>query len=251
MDPKQDTAASVTIAMGDNPPLRARFFFGHQSVGSNLLAGVQDLARDRAIPTVQELLQPTEHVAASAVLLHARLGRNTEPQSKLSELAQWLDAGLARSVDYAMLKFCYVDIASMEQARSLHAAYIDGMAGIRESHPKLRLAHCSVPLRVLPSGPYALARRILGHRHAEIERNRAREWYNDRLRQDANGAPLFDIALIQSTRPDGERCTQRDGQDRVAYLASGYSHDGGHLNDQGRRIVAVAFLDFLTALESP
>ena len=236
--------------MGENPPPRARFFFGHQSVGGNLLAGLQDLAKERTVPTVQELQQPTEPAAASATLLHACLGRNHEPQTKLSELTRWLDAGLARSIDYAMLKFCYVDITSMEQARSLHAAYIDAMARIRETHPKLRLAHCSVPLRVLPSGPYALARRLLGHRLAEIERNRAREWYNDRLRQDARCAPLFDIALIESTRPNGGRITQKDGQDRVAYLASEYTYDGGHLNNRGRRIAAAAFLDFLTALDS-
>ena len=46
--------------------------------------------------------------------------------------------------------------------------------------------------------------------------------------------PLFDIALIESTLPNGRRTTfSKDGKDYY-YLHDEYTDDGGHLNEQAR-----------------
>jgi hypothetical protein len=232
-------------------PSRPRLFFGHQSVGRDVLTGLEELGTSgEAVPTTRELNAPQEE-RGTALLLHACLGRNAEPQTKLAALAQWLEAGVAGCVDHAMLKFCYVDIANQAQAEALYEAYFDCVSRLRQTHPGLRIVHSTVPLRWIPDGPYAAIRRLLGHRHAELERNSAREWFNERLRSRVGLAePIFDIARIQSTRPDGSRCTHRLGSARIPSLVREYTFDGGHLNAHGRRIAASAFLRLFNALES-
>jgi len=192
-------------------------------------------------------------VAASnhrRVLWHAALGRNGDPVSKLSAFAEWLDAGIGGAVDHAMIKFCYVDLADPARADSLARTYGEFMARIRARHPRLRLVHCTIPLRTLPHGPYALLRRAMGHRHAELERNRAREMFNAALRRQAQDEPLFDLARHESTRPDGRACAQPSAAGVVPGLTPDYSSDGGHLNERGRKILAGAFLDMFDTLES-
>jgi hypothetical protein len=227
---------------------QARLFFAHQSVGADLIAGIESLASRRRVPAIEGLTAPRVNGSGRPALLHAALGRNGDPDSKLAAFAEWLEAGIGREVDHAMVKFCYVDLTSPDQAENLARAYDEYMARIRAAHPAVRLVHCTIPLRTLPQGIYATARRLLGHRHAEVERNRARELFNAHLRRQHAGEPLFDLARIESTRPDGKTCDQRRGAVRVPGLVPDYTSDGGHLNNQGRQIVASAFLDMFDAL---
>ncbi len=222
-----------------------RLFFQHQSVGENLLTGVNELAaRGMSVPILADLKsQPQDD---KPVLLHSRAGKNGDGASKLDAFMHSLTA-VSGYCDYAMLKFCYVDITEMEQATALYERYRVTMARIRETYPGLRLAHCTVPLRRLPAGAYALVRRLLGDRHPEFARNRAREWFNDQLRGD-DSEPLFDLAAIESTLPDGTRCTQFLDRTRTPGLIPGYTNDGGHLNDAGRAIAATALLHFYNGL---
>jgi hypothetical protein len=224
-----------------------RFFFQHQSVGANLLTGLQELAaRAVAVPTVIELtLQSFDNQTTG--LVHSRAGKNGDGVSKLDAFAASLKS-VGAHCDYAMLKFCYVDVTDMEQARALYEHYREAMARIREAHPDVRVAHCTVPLRRLPTGAYAVARRLLGDHHPEFARNYAREWFNEQLRAAHGSEPLFDLAAIESTLPDGTRCTQFLDRNRTPGLIPAYTDDGGHLNVAGRAIVATAFLQFYNGL---
>ncbi len=214
-------------------------FFAHQSVGADVLAGAAELAKERAVPDIQELSAPQAPRLPGPLVSHARLGNNGDPQSKLDAFAHWIDAGMGERADYVMLKFCYVDITTETCADTLMEAYENVMAGIRAKHAQLRLAHCTIPLRRLPSGAYATLRQLLGHRHAEVSRNQAREKFNDYLRSHTHGEPLFDLARAQSAHE----------RKRVPGLRAEFTSDGGHLNATGRRIVATAFLTFFDALE--
>ncbi len=229
--------------------IRSRVFFGHQSVGADLLQELQALrtARNGSFP-IEELAQTGAVSCTQPAVLHARLGANGDAASKISAFVAWLQGGLSQSIDTALMKFCYVDITSSEQARSVFGRYVDAMSTLAAAYPQLNLLHCSVPIRRLPSGPYALTRRMLGHRHPELERNAAREWFNQRLREKY-GPKVFDLAGLECTYPDGRRCTQKMGAIEVPGLVPTYTNDGGHLNEQGRRIAALAFLDFLQASE--
>lgn len=223
-----------------------RLFFGHQSVGSDVLHGVREQAGARAVPLIT-LTSSQEPAAAQAdTVLHAKLGTNGDPASKLAAFESTLSAGIATQVDCAMFKLCYVDITTRAAAEATWQEYATAMERIESTYPLLRVLHCTVPLRALPSGVYATLRRVFGHRHAELDRNRAREAFNDRLRARFPQERLFDLALAESRRSNGERCI---GSERVPGLVPAYTHDGGHLNMLGRRVMANAFLDFFDSLK--
>jgi lysophospholipase L1-like esterase len=56
--------------------------------------------------------------------------------------------------------------------------------------------------------------------------------------------PLFDLARIEATRPDGGTETLNG----VRALVSSYSSDGGHLNAAGADVVARALVTYLATL---
>ena len=63
--------------------------------------------------------------------------------------------------------------------------------------------------------------------------------------------PVFDLATIESTRPDGRREAIRAGSRSGYALVPAYTSDNSHLNEQGRRRVAEELLVFLARLPVP
>ncbi len=60
------------------------------------------------------------------------------------------------------------------------------------------------------------------------------------------GRTIFDLARIESTRPDGTR-NEFDWNGQVAYsMLDAYSSDGGHLNEIGRRLAAEELIHTLS-----
>jgi lysophospholipase L1-like esterase len=101
-----------------------------------------------------------------------------------------------------------------------------------------------------PNPVKSLVKRLIGRPEAhELGRNVKRNRFNDLLRHEYSGKePLFDLAGIESTRPDSSRSYfTREGL-RIYTLASEYSSDGGHLNALGRRVAAAQLLSFLAGL---
>ncbi|MEF9476235.1 MAG: hypothetical protein L0958_06070, partial [Candidatus Mariimomonas ferrooxydans] len=59
---------------------------------------------------------------------------------------------------------------------------------------------------------------------------------------------LFDLALIESTDSEGGMATFKKCGKSFYSLVPSYTNDGGHLNEDGRRIVAEQLLIFLANL---
>ena len=83
----------------------------------------------------------------------------------------------------------------------------------------------------------------------EYDDNIKRNEYNEMIIKKYEGKePVFDIAKIQSTFPDGTRCSfSKDGKTYYSMVPE-YTNDGGHLNEIGRKKVAEQFLILLTNL---
>ena len=236
-----------------------RTFFAHQSVGADILAGIEQLGRDGArVAQVLDLAQAPRpagdnigpDLTHSLLIIHQRLGVNREPLTKIEGFRQVLEAKRRPEIDVALLKFCYVDINVQGDAETLWRHYATAIEELSAAHPDVRLVHCTVPLRSLPEGPYAWLRRTLGHRHPAIAANRARDWFNQQLRQRfGDGHRLFDLAALESRRADGKACELEDSGTRVPSLAREWTYDGGHLNERGRTMAAAAFLEFLQTLQ--
>jgi hypothetical protein len=228
-------------------------FFAHQSVGADILAGIEQLARDGSyVARVLDLASARREpdLTHSLVIIHQRTGANREPLTKIAGFRAVLDAKDRPEIDLALLKFCYVDITTQAEAETLWRHYETAIEDLSTVHPSVHLIHCTVPLRTLPEGPYAWLRRALGHRHPAIAANRARDWFNRQLRQRFGGDHrLFDLAALESRRANGKPCELIDAGTRVPSLAREWTYDGGHLNDRGRTMAAAAFLEFLQTLQ--
>jgi hypothetical protein len=220
-----------------------RVFFGHQSVGGNILDGVADWQRETGLawPVATPDAMPHE----GGALVHATVGQNGDPRSKCDDFRRLVDAGTPGRVDVATLKFCYVDVQQESEAAALCDAYIATLEDLARRHAGTVFVPATVPLTHAEGGVGVVVRELLGRPNTHKARNLARQAFNDRLRTRWTASPLFDLAAAESTRPDGTRETTTYRGRRAENLVAAYADDGRHLNAAGRRPVAAAFLHTL------
>jgi len=226
---------------------RRRVFFGHQSVGMNLLDGVRRLAeQEGAGYRVVETTDPSALVPAT--LLHSFVAENGNPERKLASFERALDSGIGDVADVALLKFCYVDFGPSTDAGSLFAKYQAMLARQRARHPRLAFVHVTVPLTTVQGGWRGLVTRALGRVPAGLAENAKREEYSDLVRRAYAGKePVFDLARLEATAPDGSVVSASDGVREVPALAAGYTEDGGHLNPDAQLRLARELLSTLAS----
>lgn len=217
-------------------------FFGHQSVGTNLLEGLRELAAQEGLPLrIQE-----GRGAELRAVTHATLAENGDPDRKLRSFEEAVGAGAVP--DVALMKFCYVDVGERTDAGALFARYQAMIHGLRARLPRTTFVHVTVPLTAVQGGVKGLAKRALGRPPAGLLDDARREEFNALLRQAYQGRePVFDLARVESTAPDGTRRFVHWGGRDVPVLATEYTDDGGHLNAQGRLRAARALAAALAA----
>jgi len=226
-----------------------KIFFGHKSVGYNIVDGVKDLVglNPQANLNVAETNNPSD--LANPVFAHWSNGKNNVPRSKIDAFVNTMAEGIGNLADIAFFKFCYVDIEPDTDIESLFATYDKAMSDLKKRYPRTTFVHVTVPLTVNQTGIKAWIKKILGRPVWGVNQNARRNQYNDLLRQAYKGkAPLFDLAEIESTLPDGTRTTFKSNRSTYYQLASEYTYDGGHLNETGRKKVAEQLLIFLANL---
>lgn len=246
-------------ARADDPSLRRelervaelRVFFGHQSVGRDALDGLRRLAVAEGVP-----LRIVETRGGGgfppATFAHAPVAYNSRPDVKLESFARALDSAPGPAPDVALLKLCYVDVRADTDVGALHERYRRTLSGLRERHPGTVFVHVTVPLTARATGVKAWLSRQVGRRPAGLAENARREEYNALLREAYAGRePLFDLAALESTRPDGRPEREEWQGLSVPVLVPGYSSDGGHLDDRGAARVARALVALLAALPPP
>jgi hypothetical protein len=225
-----------------------RIFFGHQSVGGNLLEGVQEVLEEcTAIPLrVVDFSEAGELLTPG--LYHRALGRNGEPSSKLAAFCEIVNRHLGDN-GVVLLKYCYVDVTLGTSPEALFEEYRSGVESLRKRHPGLTIVHVTLPL-TSDHGTLryvaAIARGLPTVRGLNLSRHR----YNELLRQTYGGKdPIFDLAHLESTRPDGRTAIVRHQGKRIPVLASDWTYDGGHLNQAGRKHMAKVFLATLASAQ--
>ena len=225
-----------------------RLFFGHQSVGQELMAGVQDLVRDRGVGPAVAVWQPDAPLAPGTIA-HAMNGKNKEPLTKIRAFEETMTGPLRGQADIAFFKFCYVDIQDSTDVEGLFREYEASMDRVAAANPQTRFLHVTSPVTELEGGFKGTLKRVLGKRLEGFEENYHRERFSDlvRARYGPDGS-VFDIAAFESSRPDGGKNTyERNGQ-AVPALIAAYSYDGKHLNEPGRRLVAEGLVESLARL---
>jgi len=229
---------------------RQRVFFGHQSVGQNILDGVAVLMpSNRRLRLNLVALEGDAEPPAGGILAHAEVGENKQPASKDRAFAGILRGGLGRDLDIAFYKYCYVDLDEGVDPAQVFSRYRAALAALAVDYPELTFVHVTVPLCRVEGGMRGRVKARLGRPLEDAAGNRVRCVYNDLLRRSFAGRePVFDLAAVESLRLDGTR--QRFEEEGRSYpaLVPDYAADEGHLNRWGRRLVAEALLIFLAEL---
>lgn len=193
-----------------------RFFWGHQSVGDNLIDGSASLGLPWSGVTGGQDYDATTWG-------HGYVEDNGDPWRKIRSFAAFVrDAGIGARVEAAGFKFCWVDFEPDTDVGALLGAYDASLAALAAEHPAVRFLHVTTPLT-----------------SDDAARNAVRWRYGRRL-IDAHAATgvVLDLAEIESTDSSGQPCTL-GGERR---LCDEWRDDEGHLNASGRTHAAKAFL---------
>jgi lysophospholipase L1-like esterase len=196
---------------------RERVYFAHQSVGANLIEGLEDLAAEA---DVRLRIVQADRAAdlPPAAFGHTFVTENGDPLKKLESFRAALGTG---APDLALVKFCFVDIDRDTDVRALFERYQATIAELRQAHPRTVFVHVTVPLTTVQNGFKAWAE------------------------------PLFDLAGVESTTADGRAVRLVWHGVRVPVLLPEYTSDGGHLNAEGRRRAARELVIVLAAARQP
>lgn len=221
-----------------------KIYFGHQSVGYNIIDGIKDLMKEN--PQIKLNIVDTNNPADfdRPLFAHSRVGKNVDPKSKTDSFAEFIRNGIGDKVDIAFFKFCYVDIDKGTDLKGLFQDYKTRMAQLEKDYPNVNFIHVTVPLRVTKTSWKTWVKEVTGRGDLyEYAGNIERNEYNDLLRKEYEGKePFFDLARIESTYPDGTRSTFSIRGKTYFSLVPKYTKDGGHLNEQGRKVVAEQLL---------
>lgn len=241
-------AGGFTLTADDLSRLATRkIFFGHQSVGDNIMAGVKELMVSDPRLKLKILTSDAPHTIDGPALVESHIGSNGDPQSKADAFAAVLDKGMGRQGGIAFYKYCYVDIDAASDIPRLFESYRRGITGLKARYPALQIVHVTVPLTTVDSGAKAWVKSILG-RTAARDVNRKRNEYNRLLLQNCATDPIFDLAAVESTYGNGSRSAFTHAGQQIFTLAPEYTTDGGHLNETGRLVAAEGLLRVLARL---
>ena len=228
-----------------------RVFFGHQSVGMNLLDGVKQLASTEGIP-IRVVEVNTASEVTSSMIGHTFIAENGNPLKKIKSFEQAMATHDAEP-DIALMKFCFVDFTAKTDVKALFSAYRSTIERLKAIHPDTTFVHVTVPLTTIQGGFKQNLKRLLGRPPYGTIENIRREEYNALLRQTYQGhEPIFDLAKIESTAPDGSVSTiEWEGKIAPAMTPS-YTDDGGHLNAAGKLRAARELISVLATIpDSP
>lgn len=219
-----------------------RVIFAHQSVGNDILDGARALAADAGVPL--NVIESREVPSDANGIFHFKVGTNGVPLGKLEEFRNTLSEAQLADVDVAVVKLCYIDFDRSTDAAQLATTYVQTIDELQQRHPQTVFAAMTAPLTTIQTGPKAWIKRLLGKTPAGYVENAKREQFNAVLRQRFDESRLFDVARVEAR--GGREAATFDYEGRqLDALDPGLTSDGGHLNDEGKRVVGSAFVKFL------
>ena len=243
----QGNVASAITTADLTAVARTRVFFGHFSVGMNVLNAIPGVYADHGVSAPPIERGGTQPGPNGGFIAHQFIGIEEDGKPPLQDFDRAMRGGMGRQVDVALMKFCWADIYSDTDVDALFARYRDTMAALERDFPNVTFIHVTVPLTTEPGLVTELKTRLktlLGRRDGRGQpANVTRERLNALIRGEYAGRHLFDLAAIESTKPDGTRVSGRYDDQGYFALYDGYASDMGHLNAVGAPLAATAFLE--------
>lgn len=223
-----------------------KVYFGHQSVGFNIINGIIQLAKENdqhiSIAETRDFAK-----ADSVSFVHFRVGENRNPYSKIDDFVQLMDGISKDSGSIAFFKFCYIDISKDTDIDPIFKYYKEKMIYLKEKYPQTKIILVTMPIRALQKGIKAFVKKMLTMPVGEKLENVKRIEFNERLINElSNDFQVFDLAKVEATLPDGTLNSFEYQGNKYFSMPYLYTRDQGHLNDFGARVVATNLISFLT-----
>jgi hypothetical protein len=228
----------------------ARIYFGHQSVGRDIVNGIQQLINCGESPPLHIVESCETSVFKQPGLVHSRIGRNTHPYEKIQDFISIITNGIGNQADVAFFKFCYVDFNESTDEVRIFDKYVATLNELKIKYPGTLFIHCTVPLTIVHTSLKTRIKTLLRLKNIwEYASNIKRNCYNEKLLgYYAGKEPVFDLAKKESS-------TETGGHIKYSYCGKQYfslnpelACDDGHLNDDGKLKVARELLFFLNNL---
>lgn len=221
-----------------------RIYFGHQSVGGNIIDGVEEILRLRPTIGLRVARADRPDPFAEPGLVHGPIGTNGDVASKIVAFEAMVTGPDAASLDMAMMKFCYADLTDLQGLERIEALYDRMVERIAAARPSLRVLHAAVPLTGIAPGVKGRVKRLIGR--VPLAANAMRALHGGDL-TNRYGDRVFQLGDSECLQRDGTFAMLVEPETGARYpcLATCQTGDGGHLNEGGRVLVARDFLLFL------
>ncbi|MBN1599797.1 MAG: hypothetical protein JW894_15995 [Bacteroidales bacterium] len=222
-----------------------KFIFGHQSVGYNIMDGVNLLEEKTGINLNVRETRDFKSFQEPG-LIHFAVGSNKDPNSKVDDFVKLMNEISVDSNAIASFKFCYIDIRRFDNVDSVFGYYKENMLKLKELYPEAKMFLFTSPYRAIQKGPKGLLKKIMGKPAGEVENNIRRAKFNEMLIDELSSEfPVFDLGKVESTRPDGQPFTFKWKGKTYPSIYPKYTFDRGHLNKFGSEVVATNLIYFL------
>ena len=220
-------------------------YFGHQAIGSDVVAGVEGVAQEFALPLrVIKTREPA--TVTGPAFVHFLAGQSRDFASKNAAVLRLLESPTRARRPVVLLQYCYGDVSSHADTATMFEAYRDTVDTIQFEHPDVTIVHSTIPLMTVESAFMSGAKQFLG-RSTRREGAIARHRYNELVRAEfTDSEPIFDLAKLEATRPDGTLAGFAAEGRMIETLAPDNTDDGSHLNARCQRAAGEALLDVLS-----
>lgn len=223
---------------------QGRILFSHHSVGQNVVNGIERLDAEAGSGHLRSVSIGEAAAIEGPVLAHGGGGRNGAPKSKIDFFAATIRGGPGLKPDLAFMKLCHVDFDPRTDVDDLFSYYRSTLESLKREHPEIQFAHVTVPLMERPAGLKTSLRRLLGLEVWEDAANVKRSEFSKRLAEGFPSDPIFDLARVEATGPDGSMSTFEYHGRIYPSLHPRNADEGGHLNLPGQRAAGSAAARF-------
>ena len=224
----------------------SRVFFGHQSVGGNILDELSSVVAQSGADGLN-LVSTRDILTDHAYFQETKIGENKDPAGKIGDFSRLLRAGIGDEIDVALMKLCYVDITTATDVEALFEKYRSSIRALQGDYPDVAFVHVTTPVTTDRSMKGKI-KSLLGRddRYPPAD-NAAREKYNQLLRAEyGDTCHVFDLAAVEATTPDGDVITGTAAGNPYLAMYAGYAKDPGHLNEVGGMVAGAALLTTLS-----
>jgi len=222
-----------------------RIYFGHKSVGYNLIEGIKELISESKASPLNLVKIDEIRSKQQPFFADSEIGKNGKPDTKCEAFTEIIKKDFGDSLDIALMKFCFVDVDESTDVKALFSRYKETIAELHRMYPHITFVHVTLPLTARSAAWRRFVKKIIGWKDVSDLEAKKRTEFNSLLLEEYTNEPVFNLAGVESTNTDGTRNSfEYDGM-QVYSLVGEYTDDGGHLNALGRARAARALLHTL------